>query len=378
MKNGKWTVFVFLFVFAVLAGILTFRVRSGVRRAETNPLPTETAEQRESDPGSAEAEPTEEPSPLPAAPAEPALPPLPEALREIAICESSLDEELFREAEHKGTVSLVQYMTRDYVSDEDIPTTKDMAVYLPWGYDETQQYDVLILLHCAWADHRFWLVQNREYRLADDSILPVSVPNMLDRMIEEGYCRPLIVVSPCVYLYDHQPSVAGNGYDYTQFQTEIGADLLPYLAEHYATWAEDGSREALRDAREHFGVLGASFGAYASYISVIGDNFDLIAWYTFCGGGEIDPGYLLNCWARTGTDGLPLRCLYISEGEYDDRAGPEISYHNLLRTGGPFREDNVRFTLIYGWGHEDHSYLVGLFNTLQVFFRDTPEGAEGA
>ncbi len=364
--------------FAALAGVLFFRVQSGARRAETDPLPAEIAEQAAPVQNEAALEREAEGLPDEEVTTGRIIPPLPETLREVSICESSLDEDLFREAEHRGTVQVVQYVTRDYVSDEDIPIEKDMAVYLPWGYDESQRYDVLILLHCAWADHRFWLVQNRDYRLPDDSILPVSVPNMLDRMIEEGYCRPLIVVSPCVYLYDHQPSVAGNGYDYSQFQTEIGTDLLPYLAEHYSTWAEDGTREALRDAREHFGVLGASFGAYASYISVIGDNYDLIAWYTFCGGGEIDPGYLLNRWTANGTTDLPLRCLYISEGEYDDRAGPEISYYNLLRAGGPFREDNVRFTLVYEWGHEDHSYLVGVFNTLQVFFRDNPAGIEGA
>ena len=207
-----------------------------------------------------------------------------------------------------------------------------------------------------------------------DGYIPVYVPNMLDRMIEEGWCRPLIVVSPCVYLYDRRPSVAGNQYDYTQFSREFGPDLMAYIAEHYATYAADGSRESLVDAREHFGLLGASFGAYAEYISVIGNNYDLAAWYTFCGGGAIDPGVLMQSWQEHGTQNLPLRLLYISEGEYDDRAAPEGSYHNLLyygeNVGGPFTEKNVRYTMIHGWGHEDHSYLVGLFNTLQLFFRE--------
>ena len=197
---------------------------------------------------------------------------------------------------------------------------------------------------------------------------------MLDRMIEEGWCRPLIVVSPCIYLYDGQPSAAGNRYDYVQFSREFGPDLMTYIAEHYATYAEDGSRESLAKAREHFGLLGASFGAYAEHISVIGDNYDLAAWYTFCGGGVIDAGTLIQAWQEHGTQDLPLRLLYISEGEYDDRAGPEGSYYGLLyygeSTGEFFSPDNVRFTLVKGWGHEDHSYLVGLFNTLQLFFRE--------
>lgn len=321
----------------------------------------------------------------------PAPTPTPRPLRELAICEDNLDPALFDPARERGTVELVQYATTDLVSGGDFEIMKDMAVYLPYGYDETQQYDVLILLHCAWADHRFWLVQDREYRTfgegvppsqedwtlpgagSPDSSIPVSVPNMLDRMIEEGWCRPLIVVAPCVYFYDHQPSAAGTQYDYTQFRREFGPNFLSYIAEHYATYAADGSREALAAAREHFGVLGASFGAYAAYLSVIGENFDLVAWYTFCGGGVIDPGYLVSAWESAGTQDLPLRLLYISEGEFDDRAGPESSVGNLLyygqSTGRTFTGENVRYTMIRGWGHEDHSYLVGLFNTLQLFFR---------
>ena len=43
----------------------------------------------------------------------------------------------------------------------------------------------------------------------------------------------------------------------------------------------------------------------------------------------------------------------------------------MLTFAGPFDEENVKFTLVQGWGHEDHSYLVGLYNSLQLFFRET-------
>ena len=290
-------------------------------------------------------------------------------LRPVSLSEADLPEELLQPAEHRGTVEEDDYPTRDMVSDVPDRINKDVMVYLPYGYDPQQQYDVLILLHCAWADHRFWLGQDRNYGTEDNPVM-VSVPNLLDRMIEEEYCKPLIVVSPCIYLYDHQPSNAGNGYDYAQFALEFGKDFLPWVVETYATYAVDGSREALRDARDHFAVLGASFGAYTAYISLIGDNFDLLSWYTFCGGGEIDPNYLMNSWAQRGTDRMPLDLLYICEGEYDDRAGPEGSYYNLINAAGPFGENNVKFTLVHGWGHEDHSYLIGLFNSLQMFFRE--------
>ena len=128
---------------------------------------------------------------------------------------------------------------------------------------------------------------------------------------------------------------------------------------------------------------------------MIGENFDLLAWYAFCGGGEIEPWHLSEIWTEKGFSELPLRMLYICEGEFDDRYGPEISYHNLLTFGGyfdeenvkftlvqgwgheDFDEENVKFTLVQGWGHEDHSYLVGLYNSLQLFFRKTDGNGTG-
>ena len=79
----------------------------------------------------------------------------------------------------------------------------------------------------------------------------------------------------------------------------------------------------------------------------------------------------MNKWAQNGTEDLPLRLLLVSEGEYDDRQPPELSVMQLHIYGGKFTEENVVFRLVPGWGHEDHSYLVGLFNTLQLFFRET-------
>ena len=36
--------------------------------------------------------------------------------------------------------------------------------------------------------------------------------------------------------------------------------VLPHLAEHYSTWAEDGSPEALKAARDHFALGGEAVG----------------------------------------------------------------------------------------------------------------------
>ena len=384
MKGWKGAA-VLLVLILVLGGILLSRTGRlpGAQREDSTAAEKQSQDSgalrgsEESEDASIARNPEAEAAPPSASPEPtPAPTPTPKPLRPTSLTETDLPEELLRPAEHRGTVLEEDYPTRDMVSDVPDRINKDVTVYLPYGYDPEKQYDVLILLHCAWADHRFWLEQERNYG-SEEAPVPVSVPNLLDRMIEEGYCRPLIVVSPCIYLYDRQPSNAGNGYDYEQFEQEIGTDFLPWIAENYGTYAADGSPEALRAAREHFGVLGASFGAYAEYFCVIGENFDLLAWYCFCGGGEIEPWHLAERWTENGTAELPLRMLYICEGEFDDRYGPEISYHNLLTFGGAFNEENVKFTLVQGWGHEDHSYLVGLYNSLQMFFRETEAEESG-
>ena len=236
-----------LMLIAVLGVLVAGRIRTA--RTVTTPLQEEVQAETaasaglnpEVEAGAASPAPETTPSPTPTPT------PTPRPLRELAICEDNLDRSLFEPAKEQGTVELVQYMTEDRVSGGGIQVMKDLAVYLPYGYDPSKQYDVLMLLHCAGFDHRFWLVDNREYRILGEGlapsqddwtlpganvpggVLPVYVPNMLDRMIEDGWCRPLIVVSPCIYLYDGQPSAAGNAYDYVQFSREIGPDLMAYI-----------------------------------------------------------------------------------------------------------------------------------------------------
>lgn len=365
-----------LLLFLGLTGLLLLRLKqplssedNSVAAAEAALLPEKTPASQHGGDSAQHLSPSAEAEEKSAAPtAMPTPGAAPAALHPLSLSDDMLPETLLEPAVHRGTVVEESYVTRDMVSDLSDPIEKNVLVYLPYGYDPEGEYDVLILLHCAWADQRFWLGEERNYG-TDEQPVALSVPNLLDRMIEESCCRPLIVLSPCIYLYDGQPSNAGNAYDYAQFAKEIGTDLLPWAAEKFATFAADGSRDSLRAAREHFAVLGASFGAYTIYISLIADNYDLMGWYAFCGGGEIDPGYLTAAWAERGTSALPLKMLYICEGEYDDRAGPELSYYNLLNAGGPFGEENVKFTLVRGWGHEDHSYLIGLYNSLQMFFR---------
>ena len=126
-------------------------------------------------------------------------------------------------------------------------------------------------------------------------------------------------------------------------------------------------------ARDHFGILGASFGAYMNYISIFATHMDLAANYAFVGGGALDYGYLYERWASRDFLNYDIHCLYIIEGEVDDRFGPESSYLTLRGYATDFfNDENLHFSIIYGAGHEPRAWVNGLFNSLQIFFRDAP------
>ena len=102
-------------------------------------------------------------------------------------------------ASQQGTVVELEYETPAYAVNDLLglneTLTKKATVYLPYGYDESKQYNVLYLLHGTKGDadgpmEEFWLVQWGE-----------QTRNVLDNMIEKGLCEPLIVVCPNYYSY---------------------------------------------------------------------------------------------------------------------------------------------------------------------------------
>ena len=246
---------------------------------------------------------------------------------------------------------------------------KPLEVYLPYGYDETERYDVLVLFHVRQTDERFWLEREHEY-VFPEGTRSVTGKQLLDNLIAGGYCRPMIVVCPWGYLDSYASDRHLSEQNYPQMSREFGEVILPYVAEHYSTWAEGGSREQLRAAREHFGVLGASFGAYMTELSVLAPNLDLVSWYAMAGGGDVTRDYLEPCWNQYGTNGLPIELLYFVEGEYDNIGPIADSYQGLSNWAGVFTpEQNLRFTVLRQNGHTNQAWLTALYNTAQLFFR---------
>ena len=361
------SVWLLLLLILMLGALLFLRTRPAAKVPAPSPAPTAVAVLSTPPEASPSPAPTPEPTPEPTA--EPTPLPTPQPLREPVITESTVDAALFEECDQPGTLLRVEYTTPDYVFGMTDEFPKPLEVYLPYGYDEAERYDVLFLFHVRQADERFWLEREHEY-VFPDGVRSVAGKQLLDNLIALGYCRPMIVVCPWSYLDSYASDRHLSQQNYPQMSREFGEVILPYVAEHFATWAEGGSREQLRAAREHMAVLGASFGAYMTELSVLAPNLDLVSWYAMAGGGDVTRDYLEPCWNQAGTAGLPIKLLYFVEGEYDDIGPIADSYQGLSHWSEVFTpEENLRFTVLRQTGHTDQAWLTTLYNAAQLFFR---------
>ena len=354
----------------ILLGLaaLVFAVRLRVESAVAAPYALSAAAAPALDPAPT---PTSTPVPTPAPTPEPTPEATPRPLRDPELCDYCIDPSFFEPATEQGTLRRdVGYTTSDYVDGREGTFAKCMQVYFPYGYDESEQYDVLFLLHVRQHDEYFWLDWPHLYDIPGEGASYVSAVNLLDNLIERGLCRPMLVIALNGYL-NYDASMAHRSEQvYPQFAEEFRRDILPFVAEHYATYAEGTDLASLRAAREHFGVMGASFGAYETEISVLAPSLDLIAWYAMTGGGSVTYDYLYPEWSHCGTVDEPIRLLYFVEGEYDDIGPVEGSYWALGNWTEKFtRDENLRFTRIYGAGHEPREWVDALYNTAQLFFR---------
>lgn len=85
----------------------------------------------------------------------------------------------FTQCTEKGTIITEHYNSRDYTNNQEI--TKTAYIYLPYGYSESERYDVFYLMH-GWT------------MTAGSFFSDCDLPDMLDNMIHDGLIKPLIVV----------------------------------------------------------------------------------------------------------------------------------------------------------------------------------------
>ena len=168
-----------------------------------------------------------------------------------------------------GTIEKISYTSKDYFGDKS-DVEKEAYVYLPYGYDESKQYNVLYLMHGIGGDEEEWGMTGSTSR----------VKCIMDNLIYHGDIEPFIVVTPNGRSAKNH---AKNGSDFNSFYVfgeELRNDLIPYIESHYSTYAEyseDGYDMAA--TRNHRAMAGLSMGGMQTINIGIGECLDLFSYY---------------------------------------------------------------------------------------------------
>ncbi len=300
---------------------------------------------------------------------------------DLDFVETLADPELWKEIPESGTVEVVRYPTHYYFGENGNASKKEMSIYTPYGYDRESQYDVLILIPGMDMSSNCYL--NKEHHYESGGTGCVCLKNLFDNAIAEGRIKPMIVANISYF------GTTGSGspvmsLDANNVAKELRYDILPYLAENYATYAADGSQEAISQQRDHFGVFGFSYSSTMIPRTILPECMDLFSWFgassVFC--ENITAG--LNQINRKISD-YPVRFFYWGCGDEDAAHDQTIQMYDLFTSEaeGFERGVNTDLVILPDTGHDAKTYDTAIYNCAQTFFqeakyRDLPEEGQTA
>ncbi len=272
---------------------------------------------------------------------------------------SWLPEELYEPCEHQGTVKNITYTQKLYSDPNGGTVEKKLNVYLPYGYDDSKQYNVMILVHGGFGDENDLITTNHDYYGFN-----LNMQNIYDNLFEAKLCEPMIIVCPATY----------NGPDYTMdsgfenFSQELRDSILPYIANNYATYAASGNLNDIRTARRHFGIGGISNGSLYAMNSGMQMNFDLFSNY-ICLSGDNQPQEVSAAINSEEWGSLPIDMFFAGAGTWDEQNWNVTNGYQIIlaSTERLSDEENAILKHIEG-GHEWRTWSTDFWNGLQAVF----------
>lgn len=280
---------------------------------------------------------------------------------------------LFYQMVESGTIEQISYTTYDYFGDGQ-EITKSANVYLPYGYSEEKQYNVLYLMHGIGGDENEWGMNSSASK----------VKLIMDNLIYHGDIEPFIVVTPNGR---SSSNFASEGSDYNSFYVfgqELRNDLIPYIEKTYSTYGVyDGEDAKLSDFREHRAMAGLSMGGMQTINIGIGECVDLFGYF-----GAFSAAPTSNTAARTAEllkdNTYDIYYFYNICGTEDNiaYASASAAAKTLPEVCGQFDPDkNFMWQELKG-GHDFQIWYLGFYNFAQLAFQtdttaeETPETAD--
>ncbi len=170
---------------------------------------------------------------------------------------------------NSGTIQKISYTTKDYSGDEH-EITKEAFVYLPYGYDETKQYNVLYLMHGIGGNIYEWGMTDNNSR----------VKAMMDNLIANNVIEPFIVVAANGRSGADFANTNGDWNMFYLFGKELRNDLIPYIDANFATYAEYSENGYdLTAARDHRAMAGLSMGGMQTTNIGMCECLDIISYF---------------------------------------------------------------------------------------------------
>lgn len=168
-----------------------------------------------------------------------------------------------------GKLELVSYTTKDYFGDG-AEITKPAYVYLPFGYDESKQYNVLYLMHGIGGNEKEWGMYSTSSR----------VKSIMDKLIKNGLIEPFIVVTPNGRSCADYANTSADFNSFYKFGEELRNDLIPFIESKYSTYADvESDGNDFSKSRDHRAMAGLSMGGMQTINIGMCECLDIISWF---------------------------------------------------------------------------------------------------
>ena len=249
--------------------------------------------------------------------------------------------------ENNGRIDTIHYLSKDY-SGDGADVEKPALVYVPAGYSEGTPCDVLILCHGVGGNEYEWGFGSANSRIR----------NVADHLFADGFVKNLIIVMP-----NGRSSANYANTDFSNMQTfyafgqELRNDLIPYIDEHYSTYAD----------REHRAMAGLSMGGMQTINIGLCECLDLIsAFGAFSAAPTSKTSDEIAKALKAFPEGLDIRFFYNICGTEDNVAYWAASAAAKTKPADSrLTEDNWYWQELPGV-HDYKIWYLGLYNFLKL------------
>lgn len=278
-----------------------------------------------------------------------------------------LPEHYYGECPERGSVEEIDFHVLEDPKDFKL-REKPAVVYLPYGYESAERpgpYNVVIALHGA---------GNNEHGMVDEqhasSGRTISLAQVYDWMLYEKRCEPFIVVSLNVYALAEEENFTDKGV--ALLAERLRTLVLPYVVEHYDTYAADASPEAMREARAHFAMLGVSNGSLYTLAAGIAGNLESFGNFgCFSGNYTETTSLMLRRLSAPDALELPIYCFFTGAGETDFQKKNTLKRYEVIVDNYPGLTDGANaFHLDVAGSHSWHSWTINIYDALLVMFQN--------